>query len=112
MENYVSKMQERIEIFTTSGSIDAGGEYTETSSSLAEVWVWAMPKSGREGYSADSDTPTEKYNFLMRHRTDFDTGDIIEFNGKKYDVEYIDPFYKAGRNNFILVQTSYTEGQY
>lgn len=112
MNNHVAQMTERVEILTISSSKQSNGEYIDSTSSLATVWADARPKRGGTSFSGDKSVYTEVYTFLIRHRTDFDNNSLFRYNGKTYDVDFIDPFFKAGRNNYLLVECSYTETEY
>ena len=107
----VEKLTERITIQQQTETKQANGEVILSWSDVATVWADALPISGNEDFTGDKKTATQKYRFIIRHRTDIDTTNKIVWDGRDYDIEFINPYFKTGRNNYIEIKCSYAEAR-
>lgn len=108
----VATLDERITIENETTTRASNGEVTTSYSQLATVWADATPTGGTESYKGEINLATQNYRFLIRHRTDISNRSRILWDGKYYDVKFIQPYFKSGRNNFIEIKASYADNKY
>lgn len=111
----VSQFNERITFEEPSSSIDSsGGEVDSWSEIETDPTMWAkvQPSAGSEGFEGDIKTSKKSYSFMIRHRNDITTKQRIVWKNKKWDITSVDPFFKMGRNEYVLVEAEYQGERY
>ena len=56
------------------------------------IWAYVRHLSGREIFTAKQVQSEEEMLFVINWRDDIDTTNVIEYQGKEYDVTRIDTF--------------------
>ena len=86
------ELNKRIQIVRNTLVENDNGFDEETEVVLYEVWAKAQNMSGTEIFKADSDFSKVTTRFIVRYLTNINTDDFIKFEGKKYNIVYINDY--------------------
>ncbi len=84
----VSKMNKRIEVFTTTTVSDAGGN-TETRTSVGVFWAAVEPLSQARSFMYGMTENFKNYKITMRYLSTLTTKETIDYNGKTLTISSI-----------------------
>jgi len=83
----------KIELLRTTTVKDSEGFSTETLAPIAlPVWAYFRQLSGKEIYVSGATAPTEEVLFVVNWREGLDTGLVVRFRGRVFDVTRVDVF--------------------
>lgn len=82
-------MRERIVVQQVTDASDGGGGYVKTWSTLATLYAYVKPLSGREPYTQGQISPIVQYEFTIRYRTGITPANRITWNGKIFNIRSV-----------------------
>lgn len=89
----VGELNKRIMICSVTRSRDGGGYWTEKSTVVRRCWAKISQASITDLLKRNADTAEVKYRFLIRwSKTPVDRKMQVEYRGKRYQIEYINPY--------------------
>lgn len=101
MRMKISELNKRIQILRDELIENDNGVDEETEVILNEVWAKVQNMSGTEVFRSNSDFSKVTTRFVIRYLTDITTDDYIKFEGRKYNIVYINNYNFS--NDFIEI---------
>lgn len=101
MKMKIAELNKRIQIIRNTLTENDNGVDEETEVILNEVWAKVKNMSGTEVFRANSDFSKITTRFIIRYLTDITTDDYIKFEGRKYNIVYINNYNFS--NDFIEI---------
>lgn len=101
MKMKIAELNKRIQIIRNTLTENDNGVDEETEVILKEVWAKVQNMSGTEIFKANSDFSKVTTRFVIRYLTDITTDDYIKFEGRKYNIVYINNYNFS--NDFIEI---------
>lgn len=101
MKMKIAELNKRIQIIRNTLTENDNGVDEETEVILNEVWAKVQNMSGTEIFKANSDFSKVTTRFVIRYLTDITTDDYIKFEGRKYNIVYINNYNFS--NDFIEI---------
>ena len=101
MKMKIAELNKRIQIIRNTLTENDNGVDEETEVILKEVWAKVQNMSGTEIFKANSDFSKITTRFIIRYLTDITTDDYIKFEGRKYNIVYINNYNFS--NDFIEI---------
>lgn len=101
MKMKIAELNKRIQIIRNTLTENDNGVDEETEVILNEVWAKVQNMSGTEVFRANSDFSKITTRFIIRYLTDITTDDYIKFEGRKYNIVYINNYNFS--NDFIEI---------
>ena len=101
MKMKIAELNKRIQIIRNTLTENDNGVDEETEVILKEVWAKVKNMSGTEVVRANSDFSKITTRFIIRYLTDITTDDYIKFEGRKYNIVYINNYNFS--NDFIEI---------
>lgn len=101
MKMKIAELNKRIQIIRNTLTENDNGVDEETEVILNEVWAKVQNMSGTEVFRSNSDFSKVTTRFVIRYLTDITTDDYIKFEGRKYNIVYINNYNFS--NDFIEI---------
>lgn len=101
MKMKIAELNKRIQIIRNTLTENDNGVDEETEVILKEVWAKVQNMSGTEVFRSNSDFSKVTTRFVIRYLTDITTDDYIKFEGRKYNIVYINNYNFS--NDFIEI---------
>lgn len=101
MKMKIAELNKRIQIIRNTLTENYNGVDEETEVILNEVWAKVQNMSGTEVFRSNSDFSKVTTRFVIRYLTDITTDDYIKFEGRKYNIVYINNYNFS--NDFIEI---------
>ena len=101
MKMKIAELNKRIQIIRNTLTENDNGVDEETEVILNEVWAKVQNMSGTEVFRSNSDFSKVTTRFVIRYITDITTDDYIKFEGRKYNIVYINNYNFS--NDFIEI---------
>ena len=101
MKMKIAELNKRIQIIRNTLTENDNGVDEETEVILNEVWAKVQNMSGTEVFRSNSDFSKITTRFIIRYLTDITTDDYIKFEGRKYNIVYINNYNFS--NDFIEI---------
>lgn len=101
MKMKIAELNKRIQIIRNTLTENDNGVDEETETILKEVWAKVQNMSGTEVFRSNSDFSKVTTRFVIRYITDITTDDYIKFEGRKYNIVYINNYNFS--NDFIEI---------
>lgn len=104
------KLDQRVSIERLARVSDGMGGYSETWTSLGEVWAQVVPVRGAEKWEAMRVSPDARMKVRVRWRGDsggqpfYTTADRLTWRGRVYSIESVAPY--GGRQEMIEIGIS------
>lgn len=83
------KMNRRINIMKYESVSDGGGGYEEILTLVKKVWANIRPASGREFNLAKQAQAEITHKVTIRYTEEVNRSQVISFNNKIYDIQYL-----------------------
>ena len=99
----IGRLDKRITIQTRTVATDTWNHEVITWTTRATTWASVRFNSGRETQEADQRVAIDRVTFTVRHRTDIQLTDRIEYGGGYYDIQSIQ---EVGRDEAIRLITT------
>ena len=87
------ELNKRITIYSVTRSRNGGGYWSEKKTAVRKCWAKISQASITDLMKNNADTAEVKYRFLVRwSKTPIDRKMQVEYRGKYYEIEYINPY--------------------
>jgi len=93
----------QVTLKTATETGDVGNVTTSYTSSTINVYI--EPLSGQRPWMANRKTPFESWRMFCWPGEDIDYGDLINYQGTDFNIEFIAEYFKGG-NPHIVVELS------
>ncbi|KZZ86229.1 phage head closure protein [Bacillus sp. SJS] len=83
------QLNSKISIKGLTRTSDNAGGYEDKFEVIKYVWAFIKPISGREYYQAQQSQSVITHTFVVRYDAEIDRTQVIEYQGRKFDIQYI-----------------------
>lgn len=109
------KKDERITIQESSTTYNDYNEEVTTWANISDtptMWAEPLPRTGNEDFQDSQKTGFQRYDFKVLWRGDLDVEMRINWDGRYWDIQAIEPLHKGDRHKELLITAEWTQGQY
>jgi SPP1 family predicted phage head-tail adaptor len=103
-------LREQIVIQSRADSVNSYGQPVAAWSAFATVWAAIEPGRGREYFDAQGLQVVEPMRFRIRWLSGMTTLHRILYDGKTFDIDYVEDFLARDREMHIYASTGLTQG--
>jgi SPP1 family predicted phage head-tail adaptor len=83
------KLNRKIQVMELAQISDGGGGYEDALTPVKTVWASINPVSGREYWQAQQAQAQISHKIIIRYTTELNRSNVLSFNGKNFDIQYI-----------------------
>ena len=104
----IGKLDRRIELYSTTRTLNDYGEGEESYTYYRSVWAQLMTSKGTEGRADISMMSKSEIQFMLRYNSTLTTSYLVKFEGNYYNITAID---QIGRREYIKVTCVYKDNK-